>query len=63
MFHFVICMSGCRQGLEWWLDLLTTYTLMTHDYTLQTTDTQIIVLSLLQSPLAISWQRIIEQEL
>jgi hypothetical protein len=35
---------------------LTTYTLTTRDYTLQITDTQISVLSLLQSPPAISWK-------
>jgi hypothetical protein len=36
---------------------------MTLDYILQITDTRTSVLSLLQSPLAVSWQRILTQEL
>jgi hypothetical protein len=36
--YTVMCMSDYRRGLEWWLDLLTTYTLTTRDYTLQITD-------------------------
>jgi hypothetical protein len=52
-----------RRGFDWWLDLLTAYTLTTRDYTLQITDTQTSVLSLLQSTLAVSWQRILTQEL
>jgi hypothetical protein len=44
-------------------DLLTTYKLTTRDYNLRITDTQTIVLSLLQSPLAVLWQRILTQEL
>jgi hypothetical protein len=34
-----------RRGLDWWLDLLTTYALTTHDYTLQITDTHCLVSS------------------
>jgi hypothetical protein len=56
-------MSDYRRVLDWWLDLLTIYTLTTRDYILQTTDTQTSVLSLLQSPLVVSWQRILTQEL
>jgi hypothetical protein len=44
----------CRRGLDWWFDLLTTYT---HDSSLHFTDhchTQTSVLILLQSPLAVS---------
>jgi hypothetical protein len=36
---------------------------MTCNYALQITDTWTSVLSLLQSPLAVSWQRILTQEL
>jgi hypothetical protein len=36
-------MSDYRRGLDWRLDLLNTYTLMTHDYNLQITDTHILV--------------------
>jgi hypothetical protein len=32
-------MGDYRRGFDWWLDLLTTYTLTTRDYTLQITDT------------------------
>jgi hypothetical protein len=32
-------MSDYRRCLDWWLDLLTTFTLMTRDYILQITDT------------------------
>jgi hypothetical protein len=35
----------------------------TRNYTLQTTDTYISVLSLLQSPLAVSWQRLLPREI
>jgi hypothetical protein len=34
----VTCMGDYRWGLDWWLDLLTIYTLATRDYTLQVTD-------------------------
>jgi hypothetical protein len=62
--HIVTCMCDYRRGLDSWLDLLTTYTLTAHDYNLQINDnTRIRVLSLLQSPLAVSWQRILTQEL
>jgi hypothetical protein len=54
--------SECRRGLDLLFDLLTTYTLTTRDYTSQNTDTQTGVLSLLQSPLAVSWQRTLTQE-
>jgi hypothetical protein len=50
-------------GLDWILDLLTT---LTHDSQLHFTDhtdTQTSVLSVLQSPLAVPWQRILTQEL
>jgi hypothetical protein len=56
-------MSDYRWGLDWQLDLLTAYILTTGDYILQIADTQTNVLSLLQSPLAISWQCILTQEL
>jgi hypothetical protein len=49
--------------VEWILDLLTTYTLTTRDYSLQITDTHNSVLSLLQSPLPVIWQQILTQEL
>jgi hypothetical protein len=46
------------------LDLLTAYTFMTCDYTLQMTDThRPSVLSLLWSPLAVSWQRRVPREI
>jgi hypothetical protein len=44
-FRIVICKGDYRRGLDWCLDLLTTYTLRTRDYTLQITDTQRIVSS------------------
>jgi hypothetical protein len=56
-------MSDCRRGVDWLLDLLTTVTLTTLDYTLQISDAQTSVLSLLQSLLVVSWQRILTQEL
>jgi hypothetical protein len=37
--YTVTCMSDYRRGLDWWIDLLTTYTFTTRDYTLQITDT------------------------
>jgi hypothetical protein len=55
--YIVTCMSDYGQGLDWWLYLLTTYILMTCDYTLQISHTQTSVLSLLLSSLAVSWQR------
>jgi hypothetical protein len=42
-------MSDYRWGLDWWLDLLTTYTLTTHDYTLQITDAPGLVSSVYYS--------------
>jgi hypothetical protein len=58
-------MSDYSRGLGWRFDLLTTYTLTTRDYISQITDThtQTSVLSLLQSPIAVSSQRILIQEL
>jgi hypothetical protein len=41
----ITCMSVYRRSLDWWLDLLTTYTLTTHYYTLQITDTHRLVYS------------------
>jgi hypothetical protein len=38
-------MSDYRRGLDWWLDLLTTYTLTTREYTLKITDTHRLVSS------------------
>lgn len=62
-YDIVTCLSKYRQGLDWWLGLLTIYTLTTRDYTLQITDTHtythINVLDLLQSPLAVFWQQIL----
>jgi hypothetical protein len=55
--------SDYRRGLNWLLILLTAYSLTTYDYILQITDTQTSVLSLLHSPLTVSWQRILTQEL
>jgi hypothetical protein len=49
---------GYRRGMDWILDLLTT---CTHHSELHFTDqwhTQTSVLSLLQSPLSVSWQRL-----
>jgi hypothetical protein len=43
----VKCMSDYRRGLDWCLDLLTTYTLTTRDYTLQITDTHRLVFSVI----------------
>jgi hypothetical protein len=40
MFNTVTYRGGGRRGLDWWLGLLTTYTLTTRDYTLHITDTQ-----------------------
>jgi hypothetical protein len=40
LLNIVTCMSDYRRGLDWRLDLLNTYTLTTHDYTLQVIDTQ-----------------------
>jgi hypothetical protein len=60
--HIATCMSGYRRGLDWGLDLLTAYTLTPRDCTLQITGIEISILSLLQSPLAVSWQRILRKE-
>jgi hypothetical protein len=38
----VKCMSDYRRGLDSWLDLLITYTITTHDYNLQITDTHLV---------------------
>jgi hypothetical protein len=60
-------MSDYRWGLGWLLDILTTYSLTTRGHALQITDThthtQTSVLGPLQSPLAVSWQRILTQGL
>jgi hypothetical protein len=58
-------MWGCdhRQGMDWWIDLLTT---CIHHLELHFTDhwhTQTSVLSLLQSPLAASWQWLLPREI
>jgi hypothetical protein len=53
-------MSDHRRSLDWSLDLLATYTLTTR-YHRALTETS--VLSLLQSPLTVSWQRILTQEI
>jgi hypothetical protein len=37
--YIVTWMSNYRRGLDWWLHLLTTYTLTTRNYTLHITDT------------------------
>jgi hypothetical protein len=42
-------MSGYSRGLDLWLDLLTTYIITTHDYTLQITDTYRLVSSVYNS--------------
>jgi hypothetical protein len=42
-------MGDYRRGVDWWLDLLTIYSLMTSDYTLQITDTQRLVSSVYYS--------------
>jgi hypothetical protein len=42
-------MCGYRRGLEWWIDLMTNYTLTTRDYTLQITDTHRLVSSVYYS--------------
>jgi hypothetical protein len=47
-----VTVGGVQNG-----DLLTTYTLTTCDYILQITDTH----SILQFPLAVSWQRILTE--
>jgi hypothetical protein len=39
-------MCDYRWGLDWWLNLLTAYTFMTHDYTLQNTDRHRLVSSI-----------------
>jgi hypothetical protein len=39
--HVYVC--DYRWGLDWWLNLLTTYTLTIRDYTLQITDTHRLV--------------------
>jgi hypothetical protein len=44
--NIVTYMSDYRRGLEWWLDLLHTYTLTTHDYTLHIIDTHRLVSSI-----------------
>jgi hypothetical protein len=49
MNNIVTCMSDYRRGLDWWLDLLTTYTLTTHDYALHTTDPHRLVSSVYSS--------------
>jgi hypothetical protein len=36
--YIVMCLSDYRQDSDWWLDLLTTYTLLSRDHTLQITD-------------------------
>jgi hypothetical protein len=42
-------MCDYRRGLDWWIDLMTTYTLMTRDYTLQITDVHRLVSSVYYS--------------
>jgi hypothetical protein len=42
-------MCDDRRGLDWWMDLLTTYTLTTRNYTLQITDTHRLVFSVSNS--------------
>jgi hypothetical protein len=41
----VTCMSDHRRGLDWWLDLLPSYTFTTRDYTSQIINKQRLVLS------------------
>jgi hypothetical protein len=41
----MILWNDYRRGLDWWLDLLTNYTLTTRDYTLQIADTHRLVFS------------------
>jgi hypothetical protein len=41
----VMRMSDYRRGLDWWLDLLTTYTLTARNNTLQITDTHRVLSS------------------
>jgi hypothetical protein len=58
-----MCMSDYRRGLDWWLDLLTTWI---HHSELHFTDhwhTQTSILSLLQSPIAVFWQRLLPREI
>jgi hypothetical protein len=45
---FIVTCDSSR-GLDWWLDLLTAYALTTRDYTLQITDTHILVSSVYYS--------------
>jgi hypothetical protein len=44
-YNIVTCKSDYRRSLDWWLDLLTTYTLMSCGYTLQITDTHRLLYS------------------
>jgi hypothetical protein len=53
----------CRRSLDWWIDLLTA---CIHNSELHFTihwHTQTCILSLLQSPLATSWQRLLPREI
>jgi hypothetical protein len=60
----VTSLSGIAgKDLDWGLDLLPIYKRTTRDYNLQISHTLASVLSLLQSPLAVFWQRILTQEL
>jgi hypothetical protein len=63
----VTCLRVYRRGSDRRFELLTTYALMIRGYNLQIIDThthtQTSVLSLLQSPLAVAWQRVLTQKL
>jgi hypothetical protein len=48
-FCVVTCMNDYRQGLDWWLDLLTTYIPRTRDYILQIIATHRLVSSVCYS--------------
>jgi hypothetical protein len=69
--RFRVCVSVCvcvcvwdyRRSVNWWMDLLTT---CIHQSELHFTDhwhTHTRVLSLLQSPLAVFWQRLLPREI
>jgi hypothetical protein len=47
--YIVTIMSDYRRGLGCWMDLLTTYTFATLDYTLQITDTYKLMSSIYYS--------------
>jgi hypothetical protein len=52
-----------RRGMDWWMDLLNTAIHHAVSHVIDHWHTQKSVLSILQSPLAVSWQRLLPREI